>query len=763
LWWLFLSASFLWKYWQGGPPAGADGSAHVAILHLYAKHAYPSLQGWLPEFFGGMPFPIFYPPLFYWLGATLMKTGGISAEVTAKLLKTASFAALPSALFVLGRRLGLMPVYAAVAAAAAGVIACGSNIAALSGVGLLGLFEVGLYTQTLGFVFMCLWFGALPFARRSRAAAAMTVLTLTAMILSSVHVLLLAALYGVSWLMLEGWRIQRAKTCRGKTALLKHAASFLCWVTGAMMVAGIWLVPLLKWYSYSVGRPLKAPELFLSMGAANVIWPVCALVAWLERHRRPALSALCVTLLLSALAAMTPLGGVLKFIPFQPWRIMTSAILLSTIPFTLLCSRLLREVVGKRKWVALALTASVVALATVHPGQRFGIATITGAENAEVNRLREAVKELPPGMLLTEIVQPDAIFNSSGAEIRELAISRALNHQIAMDGRPILWSVFREHAVSAPFATAVNNLFSSHQERFGIDGLALHRASANLITTPSAFRLARHLGVSYYLISTPEELAKFDNNPEVRLLWTIDGWNLYTNNTGVSPAVEEIRAMPVLAWLPAHFKNRSPDDFDFFNLGEQLACDGHPEISVIWASSAEADPMRVIRDLSATIIVIDPSAVTTRPDEFLSVLTAAGSKLRVILIDDGSPLANRLQTLRQSFAAFEIMAASRYQESHFMLDDVAKHILAWQELQSSAHLSPSTNLWRLQATYFPAWEAASEGSGTVFLTGQGETAVLSSSPPVLRWSVSRVQAASITVCLLGIIFSVLSVHFLSKP
>jgi uncharacterized membrane protein len=79
LWWLVWSGRFLWNYWTNGAIGGADGSGHVAALHLYATHIYPDIQGWLPEFFGGMPLPIYYPPLFYWLGATIMKLGGVDA------------------------------------------------------------------------------------------------------------------------------------------------------------------------------------------------------------------------------------------------------------------------------------------------------------------------------------------------------------------------------------------------------------------------------------------------------------------------------------------------------------------------------------------------------------------------------------------------------------------------------------------------------------------------------------------------------------
>src|SRR5436309_4700232 len=79
--WLLLSGQYLWRFWHGTAISGVDGSGHVAALHLYATHIYPDIHGWLPEFFGGMPFPVFYPPLFYWIAATLMKCSGVDATL----------------------------------------------------------------------------------------------------------------------------------------------------------------------------------------------------------------------------------------------------------------------------------------------------------------------------------------------------------------------------------------------------------------------------------------------------------------------------------------------------------------------------------------------------------------------------------------------------------------------------------------------------------------------------------------------------------
>jgi hypothetical protein len=736
----------LWSFWTNDAIGGADGSGHVAALHLYALHVYPDIQGWLPEFFGGMPFPVYYPPLFYWLGATLMKFAGIDATLAAKILTTASFAGLPGALFGLARRLGLSSVEAAISSAWAGVFACGSNLASLGGVGLLGLFEVGLYTQTLAFVFFCLWCGALPHASRSRAAAGLAIISLTALILTNVHVLPLAAAFAFSWLVFNHWRRKSRVTKRGQLigSLFRSAMLILT----PPFIAAIWLVSLIQWYAYSIGRPLDAPVLLSGLGALNFVWPICLWVAWSERHRRPALAALSMALLIVAIASLTRLGGIFKTIPFQPARVLSGAIILSTIPGSLLVARTLRDLIGGGWPYKSALAICVLILALVHPWQKFGIAAVSPAENAALKSVRKAVKAQAPGKLLVEIVRPNAIFNSSGAEIRELALSRALAHQIAMDQRPILWSIFREQAITAPLGTAVTNLFSTTQEDFEIDGTALSRAANMQITSENAFKLASHLGVAYYLVNSPEQIERLQQSSAARLLWQVEGWYLFENLLQPAAAIETVDAAPVIAWMSPHFKNRSPEDIEFFNLWEELAFDGQPETSLLWAQSREADPWNLISSLPSSIVVIDPSTLPSTNEEWLSHWKTAAPKLKVILINDSSQLASQIASRQQDYQGFESLKLQDFASGRLFLEALAQRIAAWQQPVSQHYEPASLRLWRTNAAYFPAWET--EQGYAVFLTGQGGMAVLDSTQPSFKWRRSRARLMGLLLSLFGI-------------
>lgn len=749
LWWLLLSGRYLWSYWANESIAGADGSAHVAALHLYSTYVYPDILGWVPEFFGGMPFPVYYPPLFYWLGATIIKLGGVDANLAAKIMTTASFAALPGAILGLGRRLGLSFNEATMSSAWSGVIACGSNLASLGGIGLLGLFEVGLYTQTLGFVFFCIWCGRVVHAARSRTAVAIAIISLTALILTNVHVLPLAAAFAFGWFIFDYGNRRFSKWQSDRTHVIPDLVRLIALILAPVLIASIWLFPLIRWYSYSIGRPLEAPSLFSELGALNFVWLICLWVAWSERRHRRAMTSLCVALLLVAIASLTPLGGVLKGIPFQPARVLSGAILLCTIPGAFLISRTLRALIGNRWLYALSLILCVVVFGIIHPVQKFGISSLSAADDRKILNVRNALKELPPGLVLVEIVMPNAIFNSPGSDVRALATSRALTHQIATDHRPILWCVFREQAVTAPLATAVTNLFSTSQEDFEIDGTALNRAATGQITPENALKLASHLGVSYFLVQSQAQVDRLSKSPTVHLLWNIDGWYLFQNLSPIPSAMEKVNATPVVAWLTPHFKNRSPDDLDLFNVWEELSFDGHPDISVLWAQSPGADPWTFIAKQSITTIVVDPSLLSSVSDDWLSKLRAAAPRLNVLLINDGSPLAGQIESLKGTYRTYESFRVHDQESGQFLLHALAETIARWNQTRKDISSAEDPfSVYRTNVSYFPAWRTKTRSP--IFLTGQGGMAVLDTDKPSLEWHSVVMRIISLLICLAGV-------------
>jgi uncharacterized membrane protein len=79
--------SFIWlEVIRGVASRAIDGSGHYAAAHIYDREIFPETFGWTNAYFAGMPFPNFYPPLFFWIVSFLHHTHLFSLATAFKLL-----------------------------------------------------------------------------------------------------------------------------------------------------------------------------------------------------------------------------------------------------------------------------------------------------------------------------------------------------------------------------------------------------------------------------------------------------------------------------------------------------------------------------------------------------------------------------------------------------------------------------------------------------------------------------------------------------
>jgi hypothetical protein len=286
------------------PPAGEDVMAHL----VRADFGIPELvirgrlDGWFPRFVLGHQEFLFNGPGLVWLmallrGATL---GTLSNTGALKVISIGSYVALVPAAWFLARSFGLSRRAAGLGAVLA---AC---VSSPYGLGLEGLFDVGLIPHQVGAVLFCLALGAclrlLDDARgrwRALAASALAGLAVTHLISTLVMVVMLAL-------------------CLVTLALLRGLSGpGLRRLTGAGLaaagLAGFWLVPLAvhhglrgvvtTWGTPSFGSRLAdiaRGEILLPSGLGAL-----AMVAWvflLQRRRRTTMALAVVPLAYLALA-----------------------------------------------------------------------------------------------------------------------------------------------------------------------------------------------------------------------------------------------------------------------------------------------------------------------------------------------------------------------------------------------------------------------------------------------------------------------------
>ena len=114
----------LWAaVWAGGQSRGWDGTGHYAIGLLYSDLTFPDSFGWTNDYFGGMPFPNFYPPTFYWCVALLQRTHLFSFATAFKLVLMLPVLLMPLAVWWLGWHLSNKSRLVATAASLASAFA----------------------------------------------------------------------------------------------------------------------------------------------------------------------------------------------------------------------------------------------------------------------------------------------------------------------------------------------------------------------------------------------------------------------------------------------------------------------------------------------------------------------------------------------------------------------------------------------------------------------------------------------------------------
>ncbi|MGH7573092.1 MAG: hypothetical protein ACREMK_14815, partial [Gemmatimonadota bacterium] len=155
---VLLALWFTAGVWGDRPPAGEDTMGHLVLTQFAVEELFHrgQIDGWQPRFMLGYELFLFFGPAFAWIVAALraLSLGTLSHVAAFKLVVIGSFVAFPLAVAFLARSFGLTRSAAGIAA----ILTLAVN-SPFGGVGLHGLFVVGLILHQLGAVAFCLCLG----------------------------------------------------------------------------------------------------------------------------------------------------------------------------------------------------------------------------------------------------------------------------------------------------------------------------------------------------------------------------------------------------------------------------------------------------------------------------------------------------------------------------------------------------------------------------------------------------------------------------
>jgi len=290
----------LWAaVWRGELSRAWDGTGHSAVAQLYDQTTFPNTFGWTHNCFGGMPFPNFYPPLFYWCVALLHHTHLLSFASAFKLMVALPALLMPAAIWFLAWSLSDgNRIVATASACASMILLIDLRIMGtlLAGLDYFSTFQIGLYTQPLGFVLMIAWFVVYSRPTEGNAARipalpagrfALSVLLLALTVLSNFFNAITATVFILATVANDLLHLRHAAKLDGgrqdRNALLSHLLSPVI----ALLLTLFWIVPMITEYKYFVTRPF-APETQSLFSPWLMTWYVVGVlgsIAWWRGHK----------------------------------------------------------------------------------------------------------------------------------------------------------------------------------------------------------------------------------------------------------------------------------------------------------------------------------------------------------------------------------------------------------------------------------------------------------------------------------------------
>ncbi len=628
-----LAGPYLLRSFDSWVPGGWDGIAHFSVADLYAQRLFPAFSGWLPEYFAGMPFPDFYPPLFYFLVALLARLG-LSMEAAFLGLQTLASAAVPVLAYGCARRLAAAKTAGFVAGALSIAFLVDRQPLASFGISLQATFGIGLSTQLLAFCFLLLFYFFFLEAHASRRQATAAALCLAAVALTNVHVVWDAACLFAG---LAAARLVAARGAAARWAELGRSAA----VGGvAVLLSACWLLPMLTRLDYVPTMALESPPAALVIYAffrLGVYLVLGGVAAWANRDAR-ALGLVAGLVLLLAFSSF-PSARYLPDLALQPGRFL--------IAFQFLVPLLVGYLVASirkltaRPWVR--VTAALVAIAVFFAyiervDQPFG--NLSETQAADYRQVLAALAGRTDGRVLVEM-GTGAPSDSFGLQA---LVGRAGNHSLT--------TVFRESSMSVLFAAPLRNVFSSRQDNFGVDSKV---PSGELLARQGIeAQLARlsWFNVRYFALKTATARERLFRLPGVVPI--AEGrWSTFELPGAGAGYAEVLPASPVLTFASFSVKRRADADLDFIRLGEELFAAGRREPVLALARTGKLDR----EELAPFALVLVTEYRYDDAERAYAALEAFSRDHSLVLLSSSDPLFARLAALAPGRATVRVVEA----------------------------------------------------------------------------------------------------------
>ena len=663
----------LWSAVLSGVQSQAwDGAGHYSIAQIYSASIFPDTFGWTGAYFGGMSVPNFYSPLFYWLVSLLEHTHLFSFANAFKLIVILPVFLMPAALWLLGYAVSNKSRLVAIVVALSSIpLLCDSRLSFILPAGLdyFSTFQIGLYTQPLGFVLMIAWYVVYsrPRVKGWQFALASVLLALT--ILANFFNAVTAAIFVAATLVSDVVRYRQASS---QDQRIEERANLLSHLLAPVFAFGLtlfWLLPMLNSYEFFVTRPFVV-ETGLLITPAFWFWYALAVLGsifWLRRHRTPSAwpyLATCFSLAVIVLFAATIAP---PWFPLQSPRFLATLNFLLAVPvgYTLATAfrafaKLIGEISSTKQPLTLRrvrytsgvaiLLLSILALSS--PGTRWAYAFYPKEGKGDVDGILAFAREHKDGRYLVEVINPT--INPAYTEASFDA--RAVNSYLGAQGNETLGTVFHEASPNVIFTLPTINAFSNYPDSFGISSVLADDLDFHTQPLSEHMKQAHILGVKYLVIRTPVMKERLEKESGIATKHEIGWWTVFELRDEPAPHVQVLPYRPALVISSFTLKSRRQNDSSFIRMAEEQFADNWFDVLLVRSAEMKIDRLQNLERFGA--LVLDTYDYSDENVAFERLRELAQNR-QLILLSSSDRLFQRIQAVRSEFPMLEIIERQR--------------------------------------------------------------------------------------------------------
>lgn len=637
-----------------------------------------------------------------------------------------------------------------------------------AGLDFFSTFQIGLYTQPLGFIFLLLWYLNFTKINESSWRFISSAILLALTVLTNVFAGMTAALMAVIFIIEDAVRWQRS-TSNGAEEKAKQIietsneerrllcrSSFLAHISSCLLAFCLtlfWIVPMISEYQYFVTRPYitEANQL---LSPAWWVWFALAIAGFYVWYRVQtkaffsyAFSCLILAVLVALAAFVAP-----DWIPLQSARFLAMLNFFLVVPvglaiakgfrwFAKLLGEIKKEIepfsFRRFKYTLGVFVILLVILIVSSPGTRMGenYAFISEEDKPEIWQILNFAKEHNDGRYLVEVINPQKSIASADAAFD----ARAINSYLGSNGNETVSAVFHEASPHSLFTLPVINSLSDFPDSFGISSVLSDDLDFQAQPIENHIARAKFLGVKYLVIRTPAMKEKLAKISDIENKYDFGWWTVYQlQNTGeANPVAQVLPNRPALIVSDFTLKARYQNDLSYIRFAEEQFADNW--FDVLLARSLEMKIER-LEDWEKFGAVIINNYYYADENAAFEKLKEIAQQRTLVLISDENALYQRILQNQTEFPKLEIIERPIFESKGAMLNSV----------QPTRHYnaSPVRQMWKkirqiLESNKVPTVSSQTTISGeklknriTVNLSSQADLPVLISNTFHPNWSLS---------------------------